>query len=53
LLKYFDERGLRPGVSVRVVHLNPDDTMQLEAAGASVLLGTSAASKIWVRPSKT
>jgi DtxR family Mn-dependent transcriptional regulator len=26
LLEYFDERGLRPGVSVRVTHLNPDDT---------------------------
>src|SRR3989440_8413251 len=50
LLEYFAERGLRPGVSVRVMHLNPDDTIQLEAANTAILLGASAASKIWVRP---
>ena len=51
LLEYFDERGLRPGVSVRVMHLNPDDTIHLEVAKTTILLGASAASKIWVRPS--
>jgi DtxR family Mn-dependent transcriptional regulator len=50
LLEYFDERGLRPGVRIRVTHLNPDDTIQLEAGASSALLGGSAASKIWVRP---
>src|SRR5436190_11860425 len=39
LLEYFDERGLRPGVSVRVMHLNPDETIQLEAADTAILLG--------------
>ena len=50
LLEYFDERGLRPGVRVRVVHLNPDDTIHLEAGASAALLGASAAAKIWVRP---
>jgi DtxR family Mn-dependent transcriptional regulator len=51
LLEYFDERGLRPGVNIRVMQLNPDDTIQLEAAHTSIHLGASAASKIWVKPS--
>jgi DtxR family transcriptional regulator, Mn-dependent transcriptional regulator len=50
LLEYFDERGLRPGVRVRVVHLNPDETIQLETGASAALLGASAAAKIWVRP---
>jgi DtxR family Mn-dependent transcriptional regulator len=49
LLEYFDQRGLRPGIAIRMAHLNPDDTIQLEVGGRSVLLGASAASKIWVR----
>jgi DtxR family transcriptional regulator, Mn-dependent transcriptional regulator len=50
LLKYFDERGLRPGIPIQVIHLNPDDTIQLETGASAALLGGSAASKIWVRP---
>jgi Fe2+ transport system protein FeoA len=41
---------LRPGVGVRVTHLNPDDTFQLEAGNTSILLGATAAAKIWVKP---
>ena len=50
LLEYFDERGLRPGVPIHVVQLNPDDTIQLQTGTSAALLGGSAASKIWVRP---
>jgi len=50
LLEYFDERSLRPGVHIRVIHLNPDDTIQLETGASASLLGASAASKIWVKP---
>jgi DtxR family Mn-dependent transcriptional regulator len=50
LLEYFEERGLRPGVKVRVTHLNPDETIQLETGESAALLGASAAAKIWVRP---
>ena len=50
LLEYFDERGLRPGVRVRVVQFNPDDTMQLQTGKSAALLGAGAASKIWVKP---
>lgn len=50
LLEYFDERGLHPGVDIRVVHHNPDDTIQFETGAASVLLGAAAAAKIWVKP---
>jgi hypothetical protein len=50
LLEHFDERGLRPGVHIRVIHLNPDDTIQLETGASAALLGASAASKIWVKP---
>ena len=50
LLEYFDERGLRPGVPIHVMQLNPDDTIQLQAGTSAALLGGSAASKIWVRP---
>jgi DtxR family transcriptional regulator, Mn-dependent transcriptional regulator len=52
LLEYLDQRGLRPGIGIRVVRLNPDDTIQLEAAGVATLLGASAASKIWVKPAR-
>src|SRR5690242_14183019 len=52
LLEYFDARGIRPGVQVRVLHLNPDDTIQIEKGSTTVLLGASAASKIWVKPAK-
>src|SRR5215468_5157315 len=30
LLEYFDERGLRPGVRLRAINANPDDTIELE-----------------------
>src|SRR5215471_20328102 len=50
LLEYFDGRGLRPGVPIHVMQLNPDDTIQLQAGTSAALLGGSAASKIWVRP---
>ena len=50
LLEYFEERGLRPGVKVRVTHLNPDETIRLETGESASLLGASAAAKIWVRP---
>jgi DtxR family Mn-dependent transcriptional regulator len=49
LLVYFDQRGLRPGMRVRLAARNPDDTVELDVAGTPVMLGSAAAAKIWVR----
>jgi DtxR family Mn-dependent transcriptional regulator len=51
LLEYFDANGLRPGSAVRMTRHNPDDTVTLQVGGATeFVLGSAAASKIWVRP---
>ena len=50
LLEYFDQRGLRPGMRVRLAGRNPDETMELDVSGTPVMLGSAAAAKIWVRP---
>src|SRR5215831_1337347 len=50
LLEYFDERGLRPGVEIGLVHRNPDDTIEFTNESRSGLIGAIAAARIWVRP---
>ena len=50
LLEYFDQRGLRPGTSLRVIQRNPDATIELHVSTRPepVLLGTAVGPKIWV-----
>ena len=52
LLEYLDKMGLRPGVAVQVVGRNPDATVRMTISGQEQLLGSSAAERIWVRPSE-
>jgi DtxR family transcriptional regulator, Mn-dependent transcriptional regulator len=51
LLEYLDRVGLRPGVGVCVLGRNPDATVRMTISGQEQLLGSSAAERIWVRPS--
>lgn len=48
LLEYFDTLGIRPGVPVRVISRNYDDTLSLRLGDRSFNLGEAAARKIWV-----
>jgi DtxR family Mn-dependent transcriptional regulator len=49
LLEYLDGMSIRPGVSVRVLDRNPDETLRLNVEGRELLLGSSAAQRVWVR----
>jgi DtxR family Mn-dependent transcriptional regulator len=51
LLEYLETLGLRPGASVSVLGRNPDATLRMTISGQEQLLGSSAAARIWVRPS--
>lgn len=48
LLEFFEHKGIRPGVRVKVLARNYDDTLSLEAGKKRIQLGASAASKVWV-----
>jgi DtxR family Mn-dependent transcriptional regulator len=50
LLEYLDGLGIRPGVRVRTLARNYDDTFTLGVNGKSVQLGRAAAARIWVSP---
>ncbi|HXG33701.1 MAG TPA: metal-dependent transcriptional regulator [Bryobacteraceae bacterium] len=50
LLEYLDGLGLRPGVRLRVLGRNWDETLNLQVDGRHVQLGRSAAGRVWVRP---
>ncbi len=50
LLRFLDERGIRPGVKVRVLERNYDQTLTLDAEKHKVSLGGPAAEKVWVAP---
>jgi len=50
LLRFLDERGVRPGAQVRVLERNYDQTMTLLADKRKVSLGGPAAEKVWVAP---
>jgi len=52
-LRFLDERGLRPGVRLRVVRREYDETTTIMAAGRKIYLGKPATSRIWVRVLKT
>jgi len=48
LLEFFDKEGIRPGVQVAMEGRNYDGTFSLSVDKRQILLGTSAADKIWV-----
>lgn len=48
LLEFFEQKGIRPGVRLKVRARNYDDTLSLEIGKKRIHLGASAASKIWV-----
>lgn len=48
LLEFFERKGIRPGVRLKVLARNYDDTLSLEAGKKRIELGASAASKIWI-----
>ena len=50
LLRFLDERGIRPGATVRVLERNYDQTLTLMADKRRVSVGGPAAEKVWVAP---
>ena len=48
-LEFLDERGLRPGVRVRIAHREYDETTTVAVNGRKVYLGKPATSRIWGR----
>ena len=48
-LEFLDERGLRPGVRMRILHREYDETTTVSVAGRKVYLGKPATSRIWAR----
>ena len=51
LLEFFDQKGIRPGILLRVRARNYDGTLSLAVEKRSIELGGPAASKIWVKKS--
>ena len=50
LLRFLDERGIRPGAELRVLERNYDQTMTLITGKHKVSVGGPAAEKVWVAP---
>jgi DtxR family transcriptional regulator, Mn-dependent transcriptional regulator len=50
VMRFFEDGGLMPGASIRVLAMAPDGTMTLEVAGEKVGLGAHLADNLWVRP---
>ena len=48
LLRFLDERGVRPGANLHVLERNYDQTMTLRTESRKVSLGGPAAEKVWV-----
>lgn len=53
LLRFLDERGIRPGARVRVLERNYDQTLSMIIDKGKVSIGGPAAEKIWVAPAAT
>lgn len=53
LLEFLHRLGIGPDVPLRVLERNYDDTLKLDLAEGSVVLGHPAASRIWVKPAPT
>jgi len=52
LLEFFERKGIRPGVRLKILARNYDDTLSLQAGTKRIQLGASAAAKIWVARAK-
>ncbi|MGA9494662.1 MAG: FeoA family protein, partial [Terriglobales bacterium] len=50
LLEFLEQRGIRPGAKIHVMHRNYDQTLTLTTGAGRVSLGVSAAEKVWVKP---
>lgn len=50
LLEFLEERGIRPGVRVKVLARNYDQTMSVRTTSGRVSLGGPVAEKVWVTP---
>ena len=48
LLEYFDGLGIRPGVHLQVLKQNYDGTLNLRLGEKTLVLGESAARRVWV-----
>jgi DtxR family Mn-dependent transcriptional regulator len=48
--EFLDQRAIRPGVQVRAVARNYDQTLTLDTEAGRVSLGAPAAEKVWVIP---
>jgi DtxR family transcriptional regulator, Mn-dependent transcriptional regulator len=50
LLRFLDERGVRPGAQLHVLERNYDQTLTLLSDKRKVFVGGPAAEKVWVAP---
>jgi DtxR family Mn-dependent transcriptional regulator len=50
LLRFLDQRGIRPGTRVRVLERNYDQTLTMITGKTKVSMGGPAAEKVWVAP---
>jgi len=48
LLEFLEARGIRPGAKLGVTERNYDKTLSIKTAAGAVVLGRSAAERIWV-----
>ena len=48
LLRFLDERGIRPGARLLVVERSYDETVTLTTEKHKVFVGGAAAKKVWV-----
>jgi len=53
LLEFLEERGIRPGVRLKVLARHYDQTMSVRTASGRVSLGGPVAEKVWVTPLRT
>jgi DtxR family Mn-dependent transcriptional regulator len=50
VLRYFEERGVMPGATLRVTEVLPDGTRTIRVGRASASIGAALADNLWVRP---
>ncbi len=48
LLEFLEARGIRPGADLKLAERNYDNTLSIRTAAGQMVLGRSAAEKIWV-----
>ncbi|HEU5336961.1 MAG TPA: metal-dependent transcriptional regulator [Terriglobales bacterium] len=53
LLRFLDERGIRPHATLRVLQHNYDQTLTVMAGKHKVAVGGTAAEKVWVAPANS